>query len=247
MPDKIHWTLVEASLFSPGKSSEFLSPAELRKLSLLRFPKRRSEWLLGRWTAKSLVQSLPAYRYYSLDKIEIRNTPQGVPRIYLPEGSISRDCLSISHRDDLAFCALALGPDLKIGADLEKIEPRAGNFAEDYFTQAEQRLVGSHPVEIRAILTTLIWSAKEAMLKALGVGLRWDTRQVEISAVNGLDAPPGEWQKIQVVTRPEDRHWSARWQRRGDFILTLAGSSSKPANLRIVEKKLYLGRSGSGT
>jgi len=238
MPDTIYCLLVEASQVSPGKSSEFLSPAELQKLSFLRFPKRRSEWLLGRWTAKSLVQNLPGYRRYSLDQIEICNMPAGAPQIHLPEGKVSRNCLSISHRDCLAFCALATGPGSKIGADLEKIEPRAGNFALDYFTTAEQMLVDSYPVETRDILTTLIWSAKEAMLKALGVGLRWDTRQVEIREIKGLDAPSGEWQKIRAITVLKDHYWSVNWQRRGDYILTLAGLNAKPANLLIVEQKL---------
>jgi len=242
----VYWSLVEAARVSPGESGDFLSPAELQKLSTLHFPKRSSEWLLGRWTAKSLVQSIPVYQSFSLDKIEIRNTPEGIPRIYLPEGRISDDCLSISHCDRQAFCAFATGPDLKIGADLEKIETRAGNFAVDYFTQTEQMLVASHPAKTRDILTTLIWSAKEAMLKALGVGLRWDTRQVEIRDIKGLDAPSGEWQKIQVTTQWKNHPWSACWQRRGDYILTLVGFNPGPDDYLIVEQKLYLDERGSG-
>jgi 4'-phosphopantetheinyl transferase len=237
MPDIIHWTLVDSHR-TQMETRGVLSVFEFQKFSAFRFQKRREEWLLGRWTAKSLVQSLPAYQHLPLDKIEIWNTPKGAPYILLPDGSTSRNCLSFSHRDGLAFCALASGPDLKIGADLERIEPRGGNFTVDYFTQAEQMLINSHPVMNRDLLVTLIWSAKEAMLKALGVGLRWDTRQVEISDIKGLDVPAGEWQKIEVITRTTDYHWSATWQRRGEYILTLAGFNTGPANLLMVEQKL---------
>ena len=246
MPDTIYWMLVD-SHHRLLETQGLLSPFEFQMFSAFRFQKRRDEWLMGRWTAKSLVQSQPAYHRIPLDKIEIRNMPEGAPYILLQDGKLPGNCLSISHSDSLAFCALASGPDLQIGADLEKIEARVGNFAADYFTQAEQSLVDAHSSKSRDILITLIWSVKEAMLKALGVGLHWDTRQVEISEIEGLDVPTGEWQKIQVFTRSTDQHWSANWQRRGDYILTLAGLKSEPVDSLIVEKKPYLDERGSGT
>ena len=42
---------------------DFLSVSECRTYAELTFPKRRREWLLGRWTAKRLLQlSQVAYR-----------------------------------------------------------------------------------------------------------------------------------------------------------------------------------------
>ena len=49
------------------------------------------------------------------------------------------------------------------------------------------------------MVVTLIWSAKESMLKALGVGLRRDTRTVEVQGLDGIlpgGEAHGEWQKI---------------------------------------------------
>jgi 4'-phosphopantetheinyl transferase len=237
MPDIVYWSLVESAHLPSGDGKDFLSPAELQKLSSLRFPKRRDEWLLGRWTAKSLVKSLPACQRYSLAEIEVVNTPAGVPEVHLPLGQASPGCLSISHRSGLAFCALAPGTHLNIGADLEAIEPREGTFTEDYFTPGEQALVAGHPGE-RHLLTTLIWSAKEAMLKALGVGLRWDTRQVEILEIEGLPASPREWQRLQAFTPDDEHQWSVSWQRRGNCVLTLAGFPCGPQGLHIIEQEL---------
>lgn len=234
-PDMIHWTLVEAARVPPGEGADFLSNAEQQKFAGMRFPKRRGEWLLGRWAAKSLLQSLPAYREYALNQIEITNTPEGSPQILLPDGRISRDCLSIGHREGLAFCALATTAGLRPGADLEKIEARPRNFSEDYFTAAEQALVNSQPANARDAITTLIWSAKEAMLKSLGVGLRWDTRRVEILRIENPAPEPGKWSRLQVDTHTETHHWSAWWQRRADMILTLAGHASTPVDWLIAE------------
>jgi 4'-phosphopantetheinyl transferase len=242
MPKPIYWKLVDSHQ-APLETQGFLSQSELGKFSTFRFPKRRNEWLLGRWTAKSLVQSIPAYHDYSLDQIEIRNIPEGAPYIQLPGETTPTDCLTISHSEHLALCALAPGPDLRVGADLEKIEPRTEMFILDYFTPSERRLVDTYPAEARAIVVTLIWSAKESMLKALGVGLRWDTRQVEIREIGELvpgDATHSGWQKMQVGDLQQgNRHWGAWWQRRSNFIITLAGfmtGSAKIQSAFLVEK-----------
>jgi 4'-phosphopantetheinyl transferase len=245
MSEIIYWTLVDSSQISLENKAGFLSPAELQKLSTLRFPKRRNEWLLGRWAAKSLVQSIPAYQHYSLDEIEIQNGSEGAPCIRPSGGSASPDCLTISHSGQFALCALAPGLDLRVGADLEKIEPRTEMFILDYFTTAERELIDSYPAETRTIVVTLIWSAKESMLKALGVGLHWDTRQVEILEIGDLipgDANHDKWQKMQVSDLQQgNRHWAAWWQRRSNFVLTLAGFTTMPANIQsvlLVEKRI---------
>ena len=111
-----------------------LSPSELQKYSAFRFPKRRDEWLLGRWTAKALVHSLPAYQHYSLDQIEIHNAPEGAPYLQLPDRAAPAECLTISHSGNFALCALATGLNLQVGADLEKVEARTETFILDYFT-----------------------------------------------------------------------------------------------------------------
>ena len=223
--------MLASSDLMPPEAPGVLSPSEFEKFSKFRFPKRQNEWLLGRWAAKSLVHSIPVYQHYSLDQIEICNTPEGAPYIQLPGEVILVDCLSISHSHRFSLCALAPGPDLRVGADLEKIESRTETFILDYFTPSERQLVDIYSAEARALVATLIWSAKESMLKALGVGLHWDTRQVEIREIGELipgEASHGGWQKIQVGDLQQvNRHWAAWWQRRSNFVITLAGFTSK--------------------
>jgi 4'-phosphopantetheinyl transferase len=244
MPNPIYWMLVDsqqAALEAPG----FLSPSELQKYSAFKFPKRRDEWLLGRWTAKTLVHSLPVYQQYSLNQIEIRNAPEGAPYLQLPGKAAPAECLTISHSGNFALCALATGLELQVGTDLEKVEARTETFILDYFTPAERRLVDKYPAESRAMLVTLIWSAKESMLKALGVGLRMDTRTVEVRGLDGLLTTSNahhKWQKIQIGEQPaNERAWAAWWQRRDPFVLTLAGFATGQAEIRsaqLVEIKI---------
>jgi 4'-phosphopantetheinyl transferase len=234
MPDPIYWMLVDSQqgeLEAPG----FLSPSELQKYSAFKFPKRRNEWLLGRWAAKTLVHSLPAYQQYAMHQIEILNTPQGAPYIQLPDRAAPAEYLSISHSGNFALCALATGLDLQIGIDMEKVDEHTETFILDYFTPTERRLVDKYPAESRAMAVTLIWSAKESMLKALGVGLHWDTRTVEVQGVDGRlssGKDQYQWQKIQIGEQPaNDRAWAAWWQRRDPFVLTMAGFAATPAEI----------------
>jgi hypothetical protein len=83
------------------------------------------------------------------------------------------------------------------------------------------------------------------MLKALGVGLRRDTRMVEVHGLDGLlptGKDHGKWQKIQIGEKPaSDRIWAGWWQRRDPFILTLAGFAATQAEIQsaqLVEKQI---------
>jgi len=238
MPNPIYWMLADSNQASL-EAAEILSPFELQKYSTFRFPKRRDEWLLGRRTAKALVHSLPAYQNYSLDQIEIRNTPEGAPYLQLPERAYPAECLTISHSGALALCALSTGLNLQIGTDLEKVEARTETFVLDYFTPAERQLVNMYKAETRAVVVTLIWSAKESMLKALGTGLRRDTRSVEVLGLDGLlssDDDHNKWRRIQIGERPaSERAWAAWWQNRDSFILTLAGFAAAQAEIQSAE------------
>jgi 4'-phosphopantetheinyl transferase len=238
MPNPIYWMLVDSQQ-TVLEAAQALSPFELQKYAAFRFPKRRDEWLLGRWTAKALAHSLPAYRHYSLAQIEIRNALQGSPYIQLPGRATPAECLTISHSGNLALCALSTSLELQIGADLERIEARTETFILDYFTPTERQLVDRASAETRAELVTLIWSIKESMLKALGTGLHRDTRSVEVLGLDG-GQPSGDghskWQSLQIGEQPAgERVWAAWWQHRPPFILTLAGCAATQQPIRSVQ------------
>jgi 4'-phosphopantetheinyl transferase len=238
MYNPIYWMLVDTHQTVP-EAQGVLSGSELEKFSAFRFSKRRDEWLLGRWTAKSLAHSLPGCQHYPLNQIEILNTREGAPYIHLADGTRPGGCLTISHSGSQAMCALTTIEGLRVGADLEKIEARTETFILDYFTAVEYLLVESTPPESRAEVVTLIWSAKESMLKALGVGLRVDTRSVEVQSMQGVPCAVEsnfEWNKIQVrEQKSSGRFWAGWWQRRGQFLLTLTGFAATQAEIQAAQ------------
>jgi len=177
----IYWladVMDEMPLGDEGISPSFLSTTEETVYRGLRFAKRRRDWLLGRRTAKQLLRrSVIAYSNLPLTEITVANDPDGAP-YYCVNGQRLSFCLSISHREGRALCALS--GTHTIGADVERIEPRAPAFVEDFFTDRENELVHAASPADRDLLITLIWSAKESVLKVLRQGLRIDTTRIEI-------------------------------------------------------------------
>jgi 4'-phosphopantetheinyl transferase len=158
----------------------WLSPDEKRRLSGMRFVKRRNDWILGRWTAKRTLAAhfeLPSDRG-SLARIEIRSADCGAPEPVL-DNRPAPVIISLSHRSGAAMCAIgACG--LELGCDLEVIEPRTDGFVADFFTEEEQAFIRRAPVSESTRFKALIWAAKESTLKALRAGLCLDTRSVNV-------------------------------------------------------------------
>jgi 4'-phosphopantetheinyl transferase len=205
---------------------EWLSARERARLDSLRFTKRRNEYLLRRWVGKRTVAARvgldtdPA----SLARIELLNWMTGAPYVAL-EGVVAPWEISLSDR---AGCAVAvIGASGSgagaLGIDLEIVEPRSEGFVTDFLTPAEQDWVrgpaAADPRLGRDAAANLVWSAKEAALKVLRLGLRADTRSVEITV--GSDLLDNGWARFTAARRggPVMPGW---WRRDGVYLLTVA-------------------------
>jgi 4'-phosphopantetheinyl transferase len=225
------------------ESADWLSPAESARLATLRFPKRRTEVRLARWTAKQAVA-----RALDLDDdggtlalIEIRAAPSGAPKVFF-RGEHAPVAVSMTDRADWAVCVV--GPcDLAVGCDLELVEDRTDAFVRDWFTPTEQDLVfGADPGEERHLLANLVWSAKESALKVLQTGLRRDTRSVEVDVVEV--AGHARWARL-VVRAEEGNAFPGWWRRYGDFVLTFAADADRGPPMPLEEPPRLAGATPS--
>jgi 4'-phosphopantetheinyl transferase len=91
-------------------------------------------------------------------------------------------------------------PEISFGCDPETVEPRSDAFVADYFTVDEESLIAQSPPQERPFLLALLWSAKESALKALRVGLRFDTRCMSVSPVDDWHPTgnPNAWRSLSV-------------------------------------------------
>lgn len=247
----IHWLFESAqNLTEPPEA--FLSAAELKQFSSFRFEKRRDDWLLGRWTAKRLIQAVLLDQTHELagrGTIEIANDATGAPHVFaldrLP--NLEHLNLSLSHSNAHALCAVSDGP---IGADLEWVETRDKSFLNDYFTTNERACVNGFSPAQRDLVTTALWSAKETVLKVFRKGLSVDTHTVEIS-IAPFGNVPEEWTPFKIslcagVWSPvsDNSAWSSLsgetasgkfaqaslsgwWRAQDGFVMTLAAGAEQ--------------------
>jgi 4'-phosphopantetheinyl transferase len=173
-----HWVTRTRAEVPPGTA--WLGDAERAILSRLRFPKRRADWRVGRWAAKQVVAHCLRERGIRpvLSDIQILPAPDGAPEARVAGLDLILS-VSISHSGDTGFAA-ACPAAVPLGCDVERVEKRSPRFVNDYFTPREALLVDRAPEASRPFLASLIWSAKESVLKARRVGLRADTRTVEV-------------------------------------------------------------------
>ena len=207
---------------------DWLSAREQARVDGVRFTKRRTEYLLRRWVGKRAVAARAglATDRTSLAGIEVLNRMTGAPYVAI-EGTEVPWEISLSDR---AGCAVALvaeaGPDagVPLGVDLEVVEPRSEGFLSDFLTPVEQAWVTGPGAEDerlgRDAAANLVWSAKESALKVLRLGLRADTRWVEV-AVDQHPRADG-WARTTTTWRG-GRVMPGWWRRDGAYLLTVAG------------------------
>jgi 4'-phosphopantetheinyl transferase len=202
------------------RHNDWLAPPELEVLESKKIVKRRADWRLGRWTAKRallthLRESTPIPDY---NDIEIRAAADGAPEAFI-HNRPAPVTLSLSHSHGVALCVVA-GPDSEIGCDAEYIERRSEDFVSDYFASKERDDVGRTPPARRPLVTTLIWSAKESVLKAEREGLRRDPRSVIIDITPATSRD--EWSVFHAHCRTTDRDFDGWWRTFGGHVYTVA-------------------------
>lgn len=226
----IHWLVqsaTEESDLARGVAPlDLLHPAETTRFGALKTRKRRSDWLIGRWTAKRLLQTLIEREWQvslPLNAIAVCADASGAPRLMADCGfGIADWAVSISHARQRGFCAASSAASIGLGADIEHIELRDWRFVEDYFTPGEIDRVRVAAPDQRETLITAIWGAKEAAVKALHCGLTIDTRRVEC-AIDPFVIAGSDWVEFTIeCRRGYIQHLRGWWRVWEDFVLTLA-------------------------
>ncbi len=221
MSETLYW--LSQVLADVPESDDWLRDAEKIIHSGLRFPKRRNDWRLGRWTVKRAVRAYLVDRP-ALSSVEIRAAENGAPEAFI-NNVPAKASISISHSEGRSFCTVG-NPDLSIGCDLEHIEPREDNLVSDYFTPEEISFCHEAKNLEKVVAVNLIWSAKESILKILREGLRRDTRSVIVCP--DPVASESSWNAWTGYCLESSRIFAGWWRTCDGFVYTLA--SDRPTS-----------------
>jgi phosphopantetheine--protein transferase-like protein len=158
---------------------DWLSPREQLELEQWRDARRRSGWLMSRVMAKHLLGETAGatatdFEILSRDALGRVNRP-----LVWRQGDRLPWSLSISHSDRGVLVALAPSDEAAIGVDLTQEQAFSQSVAETWFTAAE--LAWYRQTNSRQI-GAYIWSAKEALYKALSDGESFAPLEFEVLA-----------------------------------------------------------------
>ena len=160
-----------------------LSESERRRARRYRFAKHREAFELRRGFAHRLLLGYcgPAHTSLELDERCVYcGAAHGKPR--LPAGAADWLRFSWSHSDDRVIYAFANGTD--IGVDIERIDPLGDwhGAARQALAPEELQRVEATGATRRAAAFYALWTQKEALAKALALGLVLPLREIELSA-----------------------------------------------------------------
>lgn len=145
---------------------------------------------LGDHRQRAVREILSRYVDTPAGEIRFSYGPHGKPEIADVGSSAAPTHLSLAHSGDLALLAVSrAGP---IGIDVEKLDlarPFA-QIADRCFGRAERDALVELRGHDRARAFYRVWCAKEAYLKATGIGISVPLRSVEVGSVLTLDLGP---------------------------------------------------------
>ncbi len=154
--------------------AEPIPAPERQWLSARGRPRRVRDRLAGQAAARAAVRAVTGWRPSAF---ELRRDHQGAPSVKGPD--LRQVAVSLTHMDGGAIAVAGIGPG-RIGVDAEPVVLRSAAFIRTWLTPLEQSRDGHCARSV-----TRDWCAKEAVLKALGTGLKIHPREVEVTRVVG--------------------------------------------------------------
>lgn len=155
----------------------FLHPDELRYFSSLTAARRRQSYLLGRYASKKALSPLLGSAHTTTVAILPGSFDQPVVC-----GTAEPLDVSISHCDGLA-CAIAFPAGHPMAVDVEQIDPRRAEIMRSQVQPHEfEQVVRRTNSEM--VACTVLWTAKEALSKALRCGM---TVPLEVLAIETIE------------------------------------------------------------
>lgn len=138
--------------------------------------KHRGRFIIGR---ARMRQILGRYTNQSPQSVALKYENLGKP--FLADEKLRRFQFNFSNSSDLAICAVTLTQP--IGVDLERIRSMADmlGLAQRFFADKETERLLAQPVANQPDAFFRLWTRKEAWLKAIGKGLTFPLRDVEVS------------------------------------------------------------------
>jgi 4'-phosphopantetheinyl transferase len=168
--DEVHvWPfLLEGTEDAQAHCASVLSAVELERARRFHFERHRLAYVFAHGLMRHL---LGAYCECNPTALAFVAGEYGKPALRAGDGTAPSVSFNLSHSHGRAL--LAVSQSREIGVDIEQENPRTETLgiASSYFHGPEFEAIRDAPLELRTATFFRYWAAKEAVLKAEGVGL----------------------------------------------------------------------------
>lgn len=150
----------------PSGVSEFLSADERARAAGYKLPWVRDQFIAGRGVLRAI---LSWYHNVEPGSVPLVMSPDGKPHL---AGSVSHPVqFNVSHSNGWGLTAVSTGP---VGVDLEpvRVVDIAGGLVDRFFAVEERESFRALPEGKKGTGFLRGWTCKEAVLKAVGTGMR---------------------------------------------------------------------------
>lgn len=185
-------------------------------------------WLLAYRHAQGrapLRRVLAAYLGIDVGGVALVDGEHGRPELagHLVDRSLG---FNWSHSADHAL--IAVGRQIVPGIDLERLRPRprALEIAQRYFSAGEAAALATLPAADRSTAFLELWTAKEAVLKALGRGIGFGLHRLSI-------ASDGDRLTLQQFDGNDSRAWQLQRLAVGPALLAALAWHGGPRKIRL--------------
>ena len=170
--------VLRTSVYRSGHQSlrRFLSTEELLRADRYRFERDRIRYIVARGLLRTVLGSEIGI---SASAVRFAYGDRGKPRIILPALS-SPIHFNLSHSEDLVV--IALSDQNEVGIDAERVEPRTGidTIVEQFFNPIERKTYDRLSQDERLYAFYRWWTQREAVMKAVGLGLELGFRSFSV-------------------------------------------------------------------
>lgn len=187
----VFYVLLSSDVRLTDQQQSLLSVEELQHLSRLQRASDQRSYACAHWL---LRQVLSFCTDIAASELRFSASESGKPQLIVPQGHSVVE-FNITHCPTMVACAISASP---VGVDAESLGRTLDSDVEEYILDTDELLfVRSFEGEKRHQFSLHHWTCKEAALKALGIGLQIDPKQV---AINGIHSS----QPSTQVVHPRD-------------------------------------------
>ncbi len=201
LPDDVHLKLATFDPEQAASWARMLSEEERQRMAGFKSAKRRQEFLLGRVVVRSLLGELIG--------VEPSEVYLGIHAGGALECTLYPYYISLAHSGDRA---VAVASSRQVGVDMERINTRHPDLPRFLLHPEEYALLDATPLE-RDRLIILLWTIKEATLKAMRTGLR--ISPTKLRTLIDLE------RQTATVCFEEASAWQALFEQVGDCYLSV--------------------------